>query len=834
MSYQPPTRFNPADAVPLGRVPPDLEIRPGTGAASAPGYADVPDQGVGVRDFLAVLRRHWLLVLAVALAAVGGTAWMLYRAPPQYRAVSVLRLVDQRRALTGGMEDAALEKMTGAGQDPVLSQVQVLRSRGILGEVVDRVGMRLTSPDHISVRGFLEGIHVGSAARDGDTIRLEFGQAGVRVDGRGAPQQVPYGMPVHVDGVQLTVASRPTGPTAASMVVTPREDMVDRVQNKLRVRVRDRTDVLDVEYVSPDPLMSQRIVNAAAEVFREANVRTAQQKSRRRREFVEQQLARTDSVLSVAQGNLSAFQARERVFSSSERFSAEQQGLLELEVRREEMDADRRAMESLLGALQRGGNTGSSEALRALVSSPGLSANPVITGLYTQLSHYENARDSLMAGSWGSVETNPDVERYNSLIASTRGSLASAVRSHLDQLTARIVSLDQLRARNSAKLRTLPAAQAEEARLVQHVETMRGVSEQLRQEYQRARIAEAVEAGQVEIVDLAGVPRTPVSTGRGTKLLLTLVLGLMLGGGAAFLVEQLNTSIRRREELESVLNTSSLAVIPRIIHHDTHRARRLLPFFAGASGNGNGNAPHTGRNGAGAEIPPELVAMTDMQSSGAEAYRTLRTNLIFSQSLGTLRTLVVTSAAPGDGKTTTAANLAAAFAQHGLRVVLVDCDLRRPRIAGVFGIPKEPGLTQLVLGHETLAAVAHETVVERLSVIPSGTQPPNPSELLGGERMRSTLAALGEAFDLVLLDTPPLLAAADAAILGSYADGVVLVVRAGKTERAAAQQARRQLATVGARLLGAVLNDPDAKIPSYSGYYAYSGYYGTDTGKKKA
>ncbi len=139
----------------------------------------------------------------------------------------------------------------------------------------------------------------------------------------------------------------------------------------------------------------------------------------------------------------------------------------------------------------------------------------------------------------------------------------------------------------------------------------------------------------------------------------------------------------------------------------------------------------------------------------------------------------------------------------------------------VFDIGREPGITEMVLGREESEAVTRETDTPGLYVIPSGVLPPNPSELLGGERMRKCLATLSEAFDLIILDTPPLLAASDGAILATMADGVVLVLRAGATESDAAQQALQQLAAVGARVVGAVLNDPDAKVPMYSGYYHY-------------
>jgi capsular exopolysaccharide synthesis family protein len=164
-----------------------------------------------------------------------------------------------------------------------------------------------------------------------------------------------------------------------------------------------------------------------------------------------------------------------------------------------------------------------------------------------------------------------------------------------------------------------------------------------------------------------------------------------------------------------------------------------------------------------------------------------------------------------------------------MRVLLVDCDLRRGRIHRIFDVPREPGLTELVIGHEESEAVIRPTDVTGLYVVPSGNLPPNPSELLGGDRMRKVLVSLSEAFDLIILDTPPLLAASDGAILATLSDGVVLVLRAGSTEGEAAQQAIQQLSGVGARVVGAVLNDPDAKVPAYGGYYHYE-YAGAGAG----
>lgn len=209
---------------------------------------------------------------------------------------------------------------------------------------------------------------------------------------------------------------------------------------------------------------------------------------------------------------------------------------------------------------------------------------------------------------------------------------------------------------------------------------------------------------------------------------------------------------------------------------------------------------------------------------GAEAYRMLRTNLLYSQSRDGLSTVLVTSAAPGEGKTTTAANLAIAFAQQGQRVLLIDCDLRRPRMHQVFNVDNTPGLNEVLTGKVSLRAAIQPTQVTNLSIVTAGSFADAPAELLSGERMRQLVGFASGAYDLVLLDTPPVLAAAESMALATLVDGVVLVVRAGQTDRQEARQAVRQLTDVGADLLGAVLNDPDSTAAQYG--YRYYRYYG--------
>lgn len=806
-------------------TPPVTPSPPVFGPTGA-GYAE--EETVDLREILSVLRRNLLLVLGIAGVIVAATAFLVLRQVPEYRATAVLRLQDARGAMTGGIAGAALEGMpVGRTVDPIVSAVQVLRSRSVASEVIDSTGLRLRSTATGFSAGELTAVRVAEPGIS-DTLQLRFDESAVVVRNGEGETRAAYGDTVFLSGVQFVVPERPRV-DAAEVIVLTQQQAIERFHRGLGATIREQTDVIDVTYVDRNPRWAQQIANTAVRVFQSESAEAAQQQARRRRIFLEEQLGQTDAELSIAQMALTDFQRREGVSSSQEKMAAQQSGLMALDIRREELDADRSVLRSLLAALTN--DEAYERSLGSLVSSPEVANNPVVSGLFTQLVRFQATRDSLTFG--GSAPSNPEVQRLNQQIGSTRARLVEAVTSHTETLDARIAALDDLKARNLADLQALPASGAEEVRLIQRVEAIGKVADQLREEYQRARIAEAVEAGQVEIIDLAVVPSQPIGSGRGLKLVLGLMLGLMLGGGAAFLKEHLNTSIQRKEELEGVLQVPGLAVIPQFATASVTERKLRFPGVLGGNGNGNGNGVvHVGGNGngngngSGSDVLHELVTVSDVRAAGSEAYRTLRTNLIFSQAIQSIRTLVVTSSAPAEGKTTTAANLAVTFGQQGIKVLIVDCDLRKARLHNVFGVPREPGLTQVVLGFNEVHEVVRPTAIDGLHVLAAGTLPPNPSELLGGARMREVVEELKESYDLVIFDTPPLLAASDASVLGTFADGVLLVVRAGHTDRGAAQQALGQLRTVGARVLGAVLNDPDSKIPSHGGYYYYN-YYGS-------
>jgi succinoglycan biosynthesis transport protein ExoP len=775
--------------------------------------ADEPNASIvplDLRDLLVTLRRHaWLIALVTTLSTGYAVYWTRTHAP-LYSAQATVRLNDLRREMTGGLADGPISALAGRQVDPVLSLIEVLQSRAAAGQVVDSL------PElRVRTTGFpltlLRGLTLTSQGSL-DSITLDFGLNSflVRIPTRSLPAS--YGQPVVLDGVRFRVEARPDVKVGTVSVLS-REAAIQRLLSSMKVKARDNTNVADVIYMDVDPRLAQRAANQVVQVFKAVSEQTAQQQSVRRRKFLEDQLKYHDSVLVSVRSQLTEFRGRERAFSAQAKFSNEQAGFSGLEVRRGDLDAQRRIIKDLLSQLDQPGSK-ATDGLGALLSTPDIGNNPTIQQLFTQLLKYQTERDSLTTGQWAKGPTHPDVVRIDKLVAATRQQLLGAFGGLLTSLNARIASLDQLKARSATAFPDLSATEGEEAGLEGQVHSAERTVEGLRTEYEKARLAEAVEVGEVEIVDFAARPAMADGVRATTRMLFGFLFGLVLGISSACLLEYLNTSMRRREQVAHVLQLKELAVIPPFSRSRSGRTRRRLKP-------GNGRQPV--RRLLGETVPMEH----DRNSIAAEAYRLLRTNLIFSSADESPRTIAITSACPGEGKTTVAVNLAVAFAHQGIPVLLVDTDLRRGRIFKVFEMAKDPGLSQVLQGSLSLTEAVRSTSVPGLSVLTTGGFPTDPSELLGSPAMSRLVAEVSQQYGMVIFDTSPLLSVPDGAIMAAGADATILVVRAGQTKEDEAKVAMAQLVAVGANVVGAVMNDKDAEMHRYGEYY-YSEYYGQE------
>jgi succinoglycan biosynthesis transport protein ExoP len=348
-------------------------------------------------------------------------------------------------------------------------------------------------------------------------------------------------------------------------------------------------------------------------------------------------------------------------------------------------------------------------------------------------------------------------------------------------------------------------AGADSARAIQEYEGNISALQQKLASYQAtyASLLQSVEkrTNYISVFEAATTPGYPISPRVMQTVLMAAAIGLILAIGGAILIEFIDDTVKTPEDVQKAMNLTPLGAIGEI---------------------------------AGATREERLITAQELPSPIIEAYRVLRTNLQVSSVDEPLRTLLVTSASPYEGKSTTVANLGAIMAQAGHSVVLVDADLRRSSLHRYFGVSNKKGLTDSLLMDEPAPdGWLQETGIENLRVLTSGPLPPNPSELLGSKKMHSLIERLAQDTDIVIFDTPPVLPVTDAMVLAANVDGVLLVAEAGKTRRTAARQAAESLQKVRARILGVVLNRLSARDSNGYGYYEYGPYRGHNPAWRK-
>jgi capsular exopolysaccharide synthesis family protein len=398
-----------------------------------------------------------------------------------------------------------------------------------------------------------------------------------------------------------------------------------------------------------------------------------------------------------------------------------------------------------------------------------------------------------------------------------------AIATEIVQIKKQITRLDQefAKAQLAVAEQQYLAAKAKEEQVAQHFEEQRqqavALNEQLAQytilqsEWEQTKklcdilddrikelnVTEDVGALNISILEVARPADKPSKPQKARYMAISLLLGLMLGGGVALLRDWMDQRLRSAEEISAVLGVPMLGVVPSM-------SRKLSVVMRGK------------------------ILDLESTSSSAEAYRTIRTAVFFSVPKGEAKTVLITSPGAGDGKTTLVSNLGIAMAQAGQQVLILDADFRKPMQHSIFEVAKEPGLSSIIAGQETLNKAIRRTSVKGLNILPCGPDVANPSEILNSSTFADIMAELSLKYDRILVDSPPVMPVTDACILGAICDVTLLVIRAEKSTRKSAQQARDGLLSVGAHILGAIVNDVPRKKGRY-GYYYY-GYYGYSYG----
>jgi capsular exopolysaccharide synthesis family protein len=362
----------------------------------------------------------------------------------------------------------------------------------------------------------------------------------------------------------------------------------------------------------------------------------------------------------------------------------------------------------------------------------------------------------------------------------------------------------------SGRLTSLPVQTLQYARLERDLKLNESLYLTMKQKYEESRITEAGQLGKVRILDPALVA-SKIKPNKKMNLLLGVFLGIGLGVGYAFLREFLDNTVKAVEHLER----KGLTILG------------IIPDMQGASASKAAKAV-SGPSKGGTDFRWRLITYEDPKSPISESYRSLRTNVAYSSVDKKLKSLLISSSQPGEGKSTTTANLAIAFAQLRKKTLLVDADLRKPVQHNVFGHPRGPGLSEYLINEvKDVDSIIQETKIENLYILTAGGLPPNPSELLGSDRMSQLIDKLEQEWDMILLDSPPIVAVTDASMISGEIDAIALIVKAGSTERSAVDRALDMVRNVKAPLIGAILNGASQESlgGKYAYYYSYYNYY---------
>lgn len=584
-------------------------------------------------------------------------------------------------------------------------------------------------------------------------------------------------------------------------------DIVRMAAGRVDVRPRRQRLLLDVSVVGPDPAVLPLLADALVLEFRDMQ----RSESRQRREVAKKELEDRKARLSLDRRmaaqekrmQLESKQFDENTFPMA--YTREHERLLTRTRQRDEV-SDRISQNRATYDHMRAARESKEDPLTALLQIRTIQENAEVRDITRAIESLRDQQEDLRRrgigtsmGEWQQIER--EIERKQA--QKQRAVFAAAdwfiVEYQSDEGV--LVDLDrQIQVINASvtQIVTLKATVDEKNELIAACDAeIESTDKQL----QPILASQIEEREAVKLIQPAVEPTTPISPNRSTNLTLGAVIGFIGGVALAFLLDYLDDTIRTKDELAKIADVPLLGIVPNIEGRTSDVQKR------------------------------DLFAHHQPKSTISEAYRGVRTALTLSARGPMQKAIVLTSAGPREGKTTTAINLATVLAYAGARVLVVDGDLRKPRIHKSFGLPNARGLTNLIIGEDDPLTHCMATAVDRVDVLPSGPIPPNPSELLGHPRMREILRRLRDHYDHVIVDTPPIGAVTDAAVLATIVDGVVLVVHAGKTRRQIVMRGIEQLRYINAPIVGVILNNLRiGRIRYYPGYYHYYYYYASHYG----
>jgi capsular exopolysaccharide synthesis family protein len=772
-------------------------------------------EGFQLLDYWRAIRKRLWLVLGIAVLATTLAAIYVARKPNVYLASAMIQV---------DLEQNNPDLVTADRQRPVSNadpayfntQLQLLWSDTLLRRVVKEHNLD-TNKDFIGVK---------------DDGSVSTWHSMLRAVGLASEPPKRDIQPAEAAGNSSLASADEIAEAVrlAPYVEAMRRSMVVEPIRESRATVKD-TRLIEVSFRHTDADLAAFVVNSIGETFVNANQEKRTGTNRKTSDFLQQRIAELQSEIARDEAQLVELKQSEGILKTDgeqtivlERLAGLNRQLLEAENRRKEAESKYLSVK------------GNPEAAKMLAEAENAR---FITERENNLMAYRNDTAKNLAALRAQraklllefKESAPEIKDIDTQIQSLENSLNTVVEKNdmdvqgLRSRTSKVL-LENLRTKyqqeldQENKIRTAFNAQYNEAQgqntgavkmklLEQNLETNKGFLENLRKNQSSNDVVSQGTDNNISVATFAIPPETAVSPSRLTTVMAAFFLSTLFGMGLALVLEYLDDTIKTTEEIETFVQLPALAAIPMI---DSIPKRKLL--LVGANQDAEDDIATS-----------ELLIHADPRSSLAEAYRQLRTSILLSTAGHAPKSLLVTSSLPAEGKTTTATNTAISLAQTGAKVLIIDADMRRPRLHSVFNISNGEGLSTILsseLSESEILSILKTDEGTKLSMLTSGPIPPNPAELIGSDQMANLLKTLQKHFTHIVVDSPPITSFTDGVLIASMVDGVILVVHANVTSRQAVRRSRQLLQDIGAKLFGVVLNNVD--IRSQDNYY-YQSYY---------